>query len=203
MNISLAYAITYYTINITIFVKNREMELISTRLIYHKYTQDYLESRCAIDTLKDTNLEWNKEEHKNHPYKIDIEQSDIAFVIKDLDKKEEFGFFFFKTDTALEGNVMYTLTRVVLDENLPIDFIRTTVKNVVGLLNNGEFLRKDRIVVNDNYPLIKHTLEETAKKVAEDVVNSFLCTKNNGIVKIPSDMEDRLKKAAQKDNAPE
>lgn len=34
------------------------MELISTRLIYHKYTQDYLESRCAIDTLKDTNLEW-------------------------------------------------------------------------------------------------------------------------------------------------
>ena len=156
------------------------MELISTRLIYHKYTQDYLESRCAIDTLKDTNLEWNKEEHKNHPYKIDIEQSDIAFVIKDLDKKEEFGFFFFKTDTALEGNVMYTLTRVVLDENLPIDFIRTTVKNVVGLLNNGEFLRKDRIVVN-----------------------SFLCTKNNGIVKIPSDMEDRLKKAAQKDNAPE
>lgn len=98
---------------------------------------------------------------------------------------------------------MYTLTRVVLDENLPIDFIRTTVKNVVGLLNNGEFLRKDRIVVNDNYPLIKHTLEETAKKVAEDVVNSFLFTKNNGIVKIPSDMEDRLKKAAQKDNAPE
>ena len=179
------------------------MELISTRLIYHKYTQDYLESRCAIDTLKDTNLEWNKEEHKNHPYKIDIEQSDISFVIKDLDKKEEFGFFFFKTDTALEGNVMYTLTRVVLDENLPIDFIRTTVKNVVGLLNNGEFLRKDRIVVNDNYPLIKHTLEETAKKVAEDVVNSFLFTKNNGIVKIPSDMEDRLKKAAQKDNAPE
>ena len=83
MNISLAYAITYYTINITIFVKNRGMELISTRLIYHKYTQDYLESRCAIDTLKDTNLEWNKEEHKNHPYKIDIEQSDIAFVIKD------------------------------------------------------------------------------------------------------------------------
>ena len=156
------------------------MELISTRLIYHKYTQDYLESRCAIDTLKDTNLEWNKEEHKNHPYKIDIEQSDIAFVIKDLDKKEEFGFFFFKTDTALEGNVMYTLTRVVLNENLPIDFIRTTVKNVVGLLNNGEFLRKDRIVVN-----------------------SFLFTKNNGIVKIPSDMEDRLKKAAQKDNAPE
>ena len=41
------------------------MELISTRLIYHKYTQDYLESRCAIDTLKDTNLEWNKEVYRS------------------------------------------------------------------------------------------------------------------------------------------
>ncbi len=179
------------------------MEIISTRLIYHKYSRGYLEDNCPIDTLKDTNLEWNKEEHKNHPYKIDIEQSDIAFVIKDLDKKEEFGFFFFKTDTALEGNVMYTLTKVVLDENLPIDYIRTTVKNAVGLLNNGEFLRKDRIVANDNYPLIRHTLVETAEKVADDVVKAFLSKKNNGIVKIPSDMEDRLKKAAQKGNAPE
>ena len=179
------------------------MELISTRLIYHKYAQDYLENRCAIDTLKDTNIEWNKEEHKNHPYKEDIEQSDIAFAIKDLDNKEEFGFFFFKTDTASGGNVMYTLTRVVLDENLPIGFVRTTVKDIVGLLNNGEFLRKDRIVANDNYPLIKHTLEETAEKVADDVANTFLLKKNNGIVKIPSDMEDRLKMAAQKDNAPE
>ena len=61
------------------------MELISTRLIYHKYAQDFLENSCLVGILKDTNLEWNKEEHKYHPFKEDIEQSDIAFAIKDLD----------------------------------------------------------------------------------------------------------------------
>ena len=179
------------------------MELISTRLIYHKYSQDYLESNCPIDTLKDANLELNGDEHKNHPYKEDIAHSNIAFAVKDLKNGEEYGFFFFKIDTATEGNVMYTLTRVILDENLPFVFIRSKVKDIVGLLNNGEFLRKDRVVANGNYPLIKHTLEETAEKVADDVVNAFLHNKNKGIVKIPSDMEDGLKKNAQKDNAPE
>ncbi len=178
--------------------KIREMELITAHLIRHKYAQDYLENSCPVNTLKDAKLEWNESEHKSHPYKDDIECSNIAFSIKSLDNGEEYGYFFFKTDTATEGNVKYTLTRVILDENLPVDFINAKVKDIVCLLNNGEFLRKDRIVANGNYPLIRHTLDESVEKVAADVVNMFLSQKNNGIANIPSDMENRIKENAPK-----
>lgn len=178
------------------------MELISTRLVYHKYTQDDLDENCTLDKLKDCNIEWIKEEHKTHKYNNDIELSDITFSIKGLAKGEEYGFFFFKTDIAPEGNVMYTLTKVVLDENLPTDYLRARVKDIVGLLNNGELLRKDRVVTNDNYPLIQYTLEETSEKVADEVVCSFMTKNNDGLVNIPSDVMERLKKSAQKENAP-
>ena len=179
------------------------MELILTRLIYRQYTQEHLDTKCTIDTLKDSRLEWNKEEHNLHRFKEDIEHSDIAFSVKDITNGEEFGYFFFKTDKATEGNMRYTLTKVVLDENLPTVYIHTKVKDVVGLLNNGEFLRKDRIVANEDYPLIKHTLEETSEKVADDVIRAFSARKSDGIVNIPPDMEEKLKKIAQKENAPE
>lgn len=70
------------------------------------------------------------------------------------------------------------------------------------MLNNEEFLRKDRIVANENYPLIKHTLEETSEKVASDVVHAFSSGKNEGIMNLPPDIEEKLMKIAQKENAP-
>ena len=178
------------------------MELISTQLILHKYTQEYLEEKCSIETLKDANVQLDKEELDNHRFKEDIKHSDIAFSIKELGNKEEYGFFFFKTNTATEGNIMYSLKKVVLDKNLPTDYLHKRVIDVVSLLNNGNFLRKDRLVANDNYPLIYYTLNDTSEKLANYIINVFL-SKNKGIAYLPSDVEENLKRAAQKENAPE
>lgn len=180
------------------------MELNSTHLINHQYSQRYLECKCPIVKMKDANQKWNSEEHSNHRFKVDIEQSDIVFSIKDsVTGNEEYAFFFFKTDVASGGNVMYTLTNVVLDENLPEGFIRSKVNEMVNMLNDGESLRIDRIVASGNYPLVYYMLKDTSDKVANDIIAKFLSIKSGGPTPIPPIMENKLKSIAEKENSSE
>lgn len=177
------------------------MEVIAIKLIQHNYTETELLNNCSPDTLKDLSLEWNDEGHKNHKFATEIKESNIVFSIKHISTKEEYGYFFFNVIKAPEGNYAFIIKKVVLDINLTESYIKTSVCNVIELLNNGNFLRKDRLISNNNYPLTTYDLENTKIGLSNEILSLFH-QKSTGQVEFSKEFEDKLRDIAQKMNAP-
>ena len=175
------------------------MKIIAKQLIFHEYDEDYLNKNCSPNTLKDDNLEWNEEENKNHSYAEDIVKNDIIFSIRDIVRKEDYGFIFLKKQ-PLEDVFLFTIAKVVLDKNLPESYIRTATKNCLTTLVNGNFLRNDRIIAKDNYPLYEPSVSDTIDKVSDEILPLFR-TSRDGIVDLSTEQIERIKKTFNR-NAP-
>ncbi len=175
------------------------MEIIAKQLIFHGYDEEYLKKNCSPNTLKDENLEWNKEENKNHPYAEDIVNNDIIFSIRDIDKKEDYAFIFFKKQ-SLDKIFLFTITKVVLDKNLPESYIRVIIKNCLTVLVNGNYLRNDRIIAKDNYPFYEPGVSDTIDKVSDEILPLFRTSKN-GVVDLSPEQIERIKNTFNR-NAP-
>lgn len=179
------------------------MELQVTQLIFHGYEKTYINNNCPIAILKGLNSKMDIEQFKSHKYQGDIEQSDVYIVIMDMNNGEKYGYFFLEKIDATQGNEKFILSKIVLDEKLPEDFIRTKVKEIVRQLMNINPLIINRIVAKGDYPLSFYTLEDSSQKVANEVTQAFILKTKRGFIPLPPEMEIKLREKAQKENSPE
>ncbi len=171
------------------------MELIVKQLIKHDYSLEDLQKNCSPDTLKDTNLEWDEEAHKTHPYATDISNNDIVFSIKWCGREEEYAYFFFKKEVR-EEVILYTFEKSVIDTNLPEDYLSEMLKSVIELLNNGNYIQKDRLLYGgNNFPLVEYFLESTISSISDNFLLRFQ-SEREGITPLPQTL-------LNKENAPE
>lgn len=182
------------------------MEIIIDTLIFREYDEAYLKTNYTLNALKDDDMEWNKEDNKFHKYSEDIKKNNIIISVRDINSTEDYMYFFFTMFKKNDELYIYTIQKAVIDENMPENFIRKSVEQVLKSLNNGvdnQIARLDRLFVNkENHPFYYPHIEETAKKVADEIVREFL-TKKNGITQFTPEFEEKLMKSAEKNkNAP-
>ena len=147
------------------------MEIIVKKLVFKEIREEDLRKRCSPNALKDTNLEWNREDNKLHNFAEDIENNDIVISIRDdRNGKDDYMYFFFtvkespeKVNEGEEKPRFYYLNKVVIDSDLPENYIKESVQNVLKLLNNG-------VSINDRYPLYKEYLNSTINTVSEAII---------------------------------
>jgi len=172
------------------------MEIIAKQLIFYVYNEDYLNKNCSPNTIKDENLEWNENEHKTNPFASEINDNDIVISIRDLEKQEDYGLFFFKKQKV--GDVfLFTITKGIIDSNLPESYIRTILQNCLTTLVNGNYLRNDRLIANNNYPFYEPHVSDTIGKVS-NVILSLFRTSRDGIVDLSTEQTERIKKSYNK-----
>lgn len=189
------------------------MEIIVKKLVFKEISEEDLRKRCSPNTLKDTNLEWNREDNKLHNFAEDIENNDIVISIRDDQKgKDDYMYFFFtvkespeKVNEGEEKPRFYYLNKVVIDSDLPENYIKESVQNVLKLLNNGVSIRLDRLYINNNdrYPFYKEHLNRAINIVSEAIIREFK-TQKTGMAQFPPEFEEKLSNIAEKiKNAPE
>ena len=174
------------------------MEIISKELIFHEYTEEYINKNCVHNQLKSEKLEWNKQDNKNYQFYDDIVNSDIVFSIIDLKNNEEYGYFFFKKyphNTGDEKIFIYEIIKVILDNKLPETYIRKQISYILNNLVNGNFLRKDRIFTDkSNYPFNDIHFTTTTEKVSNEIITHFQISRD-GLTPIS---EEKLKRFTSK-----
>ena len=176
------------------------MEVIIDTLIFREYDEAYLKKNYTINTLKDENMEWNKEDNKSHKYSEDIKKNDIAISVRDINSTEDYMYFFFTMFKKTDELFIYTIQKAVIDKNMPKNFIRKSVEQVLKTLNNGTdnlITRLDRLFVRqENHPFHYPHIEETTKKVADEIVREFL-TGKTGFAQFTPKFEEKLMKSAK------
>ena len=58
------------------------MDVILTKLVFHRYTDERLQEDCIPNCLKKNRFEWDKNWNENSIYSSDIKQHDIVFSIE-------------------------------------------------------------------------------------------------------------------------
>lgn len=179
------------------------MEIIVKKLVFKEISEEDLRKRCSPNTLKDTNLEWNREDNKLHNFAEDIENNDIVISIRDdQNGKDDYMYFFFTVkespEKVKEGEKkprFYYLNKVVIDSDLSENYIKKSVQNVLKLLNNGEGIRLDRLYINNNdddrLPFFEARLNSTINIVSETIIRGFLKEKT-GLTPFTSKFKEKL-----------
>lgn len=183
------------------------MEIIVKKLVFKEISEEYLRKHCSPNALKDTNLEWNREDNKLHNFAEDIENNDIVISIRDdQNRKDDYMCFFFtvkespeKVNEGEEKPRLYYLNKVVIDSDLSENYIKESVQNVLKVLNNGVAIRLDRLYINNNdrHPFYEAYLNRTINIVSEAIIREFK-TQKTGMAQLAPKMLEKLNK-----NAPE
>ena len=174
------------------------MEIIVKQLIFHKFDEEYLINNCSPNALKQEFFDWDKDGDKNHPYVDDIGNNDIVISIRDISTLEDYGFFFFKVEHS-NGINLFHITKAVLDNNLPEQFIDKAIHDILTTLVNGVYHDGDRLFINNDtpYPFYKPHVEITKNNIAAYIIKLYI-TQRDGIVPLTEEQKERLKRIADK-----
>ena len=174
------------------------MEIIVNQLVFHKYNEEYLINNCSPNTLKQEYFEWDEDSNKHHPYTDDIENNDIVISIRDISTLEDYGFFFFKVEHN-NGINLFHITKAILDNNLPEQFIDKAIHDILTTLVNGVYHDGDRLFINKDisYPFYEPHVEQTKEKVASFIIKLYI-TQRDGIVPLTKELEEKLRRIADK-----
>ena len=166
------------------------MEVIVKKLVFKTISEEDLRKQCSPNALKDTNLEWNREDNKLHSFSEDIENNDIVISISDNQNgKDDYMYFFFtvkgspeKVNEGEEKPRLYYLNKVVIDRDLSEDYIKESVRNVLKVLNNGVSIRLDRLCINNNdrHPFYEAYINSTVNNVSDAIIREFKTQKTGG-----------------------
>ena len=151
------------------------MEIQLEKLILHKYNNEDIQKICVPNEIKSTDMEWNVESNKNHPFASDIQNADIVYSIENIgEPREQYGFFFFEKKTSSTGVIAYLLKKVVLDEGLQEDSIALFVNTLLKVMNNGNRLAPSNrlmLSIKKNYPLSEYQMSNTSTNVVNDILS--------------------------------
>ena len=172
------------------------MEIIASQLVFHDYDKNNLNKSCSPIYFKDCSFEWNVETNKYHKYADDINGNDIVISIRDIKTDEDYGFLFF-TKKPYNDIFLYTLTKVILDKKLSDEFIRKEIDSVLTTLNNGNYIRNDRLITNTNHPFFPPHVEDTKRKVSDEIILGFVASRD-GILPMSQEQEKKYKEIGNK-----
>lgn len=173
------------------------MKVNLSKLVFHQCIDEHLKEKCIPNCLRNREKEWDKEWNDNSEYSEDIKQYDIAFSIRDMDTNEDYAFVFIDVQQASEGNLKYTLKKIVFEETLSEDMISHFCDMIFSKLE-GDNVTKYYIVGKGCYSYYKSTKKDAIKQITQDVINSVRITRQ-GINAIPEFIE-KLKSLKEKMN---
>ena len=173
------------------------MEVVLSQLIFHKYTDKHLKENCFPNCLKKEQFEWEKEWNEKSIFSEDIKQHNIVFSIRDMDTNEDYAFVFIDVQQAPEGNLKYTLKKIVLEEALSEDIISHFCDMIFSKLE-GDHVTKYYIAGKGCYSYYKSTKKDAIKQITQEVINSVKITRQ-GISAVPEFIE-KLKSLKEKMN---
>lgn len=173
------------------------MKVDATKLVYHDYSEQYVISKCSPVLLKSLDKIGCEEPTLPSRYVLDFQDALWVYSIIDIHNHENYGYFFFSIEYASAGNKKYTLTKVILDENLTENVIYKLVEDVITHLNGGNQLITNRLVARGDYPLVDYCLADSVAKVSDEIFAQFLQSKT-GMAYISPEKEAIYKSIAEK-----
>lgn len=139
------------------------MEVIFNKLILNEYTDEYINANCSLKRLKNSKDLLGVEEE----YADDFNVNNLSFGVIDKETNEYFSLFFLSSETHENGNIKYTINKIIVDEKLSEASICHCCRQVLSMLNDEEHLIKYAIVADDT-----HFYSCATKQIAvEQVVN--------------------------------
>lgn len=144
------------------------MEVEVKNLIDHEYDETDL-SLCTTNAVKMEDFNWDDVSS--------YADSDIVISIRNIDTNEDFAFFFFDKKDLPNGNRLFYLKKVLLDEKLPKESIRQMTERVLTVLTNGRYNDGDYIVSKGNYRLYRSHVKDAINGIFNEIMWSDMLIK--------------------------
>ena len=181
------------------------MEVVAYNIVHHIYTEESVAAVYSVNEIKSDDMEWNKDDNKNHPFAIEIEKHHLVYSIQNIgNAKDEYGFCFIDVE-QLPSNYKFEVIEMLLDVNLPESLIQGFCESIVNFIGQKyrnkveDIFRTDRLFYGSISPISPSAINTTKSKFTERVISLFRMSKN-GLVDIPKEQEERLRQVAAKMN---
>ncbi len=141
------------------------MEIKFDKLSLNQYTDDDFKANNFLIKLRNLEDLLNVETE----YRNDVNANDLSFGIIDKESHEYFSLFFLSSEMYENGNIKYTINKIIIDENLSEASICHCCRQVLSRLNNEEHLSKYAIVTDNTYPYCFATKQVAVEQVVKDI----------------------------------